>query len=346
MPPAAVRLAARLVGHPQQRMARSLASPGPSSSGPGGHAVVVVLAGTAIACWTATVAAAAHATATAAPAAPQDRGGSLALDLSTPGSLFEGVGALSGGGGTSRYLYDYPEAAQEQILDALFDPTSGGALQMLKIEIGGDTWSTQATEPSHMHTRDDLNCSRGYEWRIAAAARKRNPSIALYGLSWGTPGWVGNGTANFFTQENILYQTAWLRCMREAHGLEVDWLGLANERPEQPTGEYVAALRSHLDAQGFGAVRLVGGDDTGWKIVDGVLSDPALYASLDRVSSHYPMVMGGFLPTEEREKLAARAKASNHSLTPLWASEDWHLGTVSTTALYYCIVPSECYTLY
>ena len=122
----------------------------------------------------------------------------LNLDLRSPGAMFEGVGALSGGGGTSRYLYDYPEDAQEAILDALFSPRSGGALQMLKLEIGGDTWSTQATEPSHMHTRGDLNCSRGYEWKIAVAARRRNPSISLYGLSWGVPGWIGNGS--FFSQ--------------------------------------------------------------------------------------------------------------------------------------------------
>ena len=133
------------------------------------------------------------------------------LDLRPRGALFEGVGALSGGGGTSRYLYDYPAESQEQILDMLFSP-SAGALQMLKIEIGGDTWSTQATEPSHMHRRDDLNCSRGYEMKIAAAATRRNPSISIYGLSWGVPGWIGNGS--FFSQDNIEYQTAWLRCMR------------------------------------------------------------------------------------------------------------------------------------
>lgn len=55
------------------------------------------------------------------------RGGSYAI--------FEGVGALSGGGGTSRYLYDYDEAAQQQILDNLFS-LEAGALQILKIEIG------------------------------------------------------------------------------------------------------------------------------------------------------------------------------------------------------------------
>lgn len=35
---------------------------------------------------------------------------------------------------------------------------------MLKVEIGGDAQSTEATEPSHMHTRTDENYERGYEW--------------------------------------------------------------------------------------------------------------------------------------------------------------------------------------
>ena len=43
-------------------------------------------------------------------------------------------------------------------------PTSGGAMQILKVEIGGDAQSTEATEASHMHSRDDENYNRGYEW--------------------------------------------------------------------------------------------------------------------------------------------------------------------------------------
>ncbi len=37
-------------------------------------------------------------------------------------------------------------------------------LQVCKVEIGGDVQSTDGTEPSHMHSRDDLSCERGYEW--------------------------------------------------------------------------------------------------------------------------------------------------------------------------------------
>ena len=57
----------------------------------------------------------------------------------------------------------------------------------------GDVQSTDGTEPSHMHTRDDLSCERGYEFWLAIEAKKRNPNVKLYGLSWGVPHWIGNG---------------------------------------------------------------------------------------------------------------------------------------------------------
>jgi hypothetical protein len=53
-----------------------------------------------------------------------------------------------------------------------------------------DVMSTSGTEPSHMHSRDDLNCNRGYETWLAREAKQRNPAIKLWGLSWGVPAWV------------------------------------------------------------------------------------------------------------------------------------------------------------
>jgi hypothetical protein len=54
------------------------------------------------------------------------------------GRVFDGVGAISGGGGNSRLLVDYPEPQRSQILDYLFKPDYGAAVQILKLEIGGD----------------------------------------------------------------------------------------------------------------------------------------------------------------------------------------------------------------
>jgi len=62
------------------------------------------------------------------------------------GQAFGGVGAISGGGGNTRLLTDYPAAQQSQILDYLFKPGYGADLQILKVEIGGDTNSTDGSE--------------------------------------------------------------------------------------------------------------------------------------------------------------------------------------------------------
>ena len=63
-----------------------------------------------------------------------------------PGPVFQGIGAISGGGGNSRLLIDYPPGERAQILDYLFKPGYGAALQILKVEIGGDTNSTDGAE--------------------------------------------------------------------------------------------------------------------------------------------------------------------------------------------------------
>jgi hypothetical protein len=100
----------------------------------------------------------------AATASSIGRAQRIPIDFSQAGRTFDGVGALSGGGGTSRLLYDYAEPQRTEILDALFDPGHGSSPQILKVEIGGDGQSTEATEASHMHTRNDENYHRGYEW--------------------------------------------------------------------------------------------------------------------------------------------------------------------------------------
>ncbi len=135
-------------------------------------------------------------TATAASAAD-----SITLNGTAAGRTFDGIGAISGGGGNSRLLIDYPEPYRSQILDYLFKPGYGASLQILKVEIGGDTNSTDGAESSHEHTRGDLNCDRGYEWWLMAQAKARNPNIKLYGLAWGAPGWPGNG--NFWSTDTV-----------------------------------------------------------------------------------------------------------------------------------------------
>src|ERR1035437_3340177 len=102
----------------------------------------------------------------------------VTLDGASKGRVFDGLGAASAGA-SSRLLIDYPEPQRSEILDYLFKPGYGAALQHLKVEIGADVNSTDGSEPSHMRSASDHNSSRGYEWWLMAEAHKRNPKIVL-----------------------------------------------------------------------------------------------------------------------------------------------------------------------
>src|SRR6185312_14753506 len=111
----------------------------------------------------------------------------IVLNGASKGRIFDGLGAVSAGA-SSRLLIDYPEPERSQILDYLFKPGYGANIQHLKIELGGDVDSTAGAEASHMHTFDDLNLTRGYEWWLMQQAKLRNPNITFGALAWGAPG--------------------------------------------------------------------------------------------------------------------------------------------------------------
>jgi hypothetical protein len=75
-----------------------------------------------------------------------------------------------------------------------------------------------------MHTRDDLSCSRGYEFWLLKEAKARNPNIKTYALSWGVPAWVGNGS--FFSSDNVFYQTQFVTCVKQTLGFDMDYIGV------------------------------------------------------------------------------------------------------------------------
>ena len=120
---------------------------------------------------------------------------SITVNGTQGGRTFDGIGAISGGGGNSRLLADYPAAQQQQIYDYLFKPGYGADLQILKVEIGGDTNSTDGSESSIEHSRGAVACNVGYEWPLMEAAKARNPNIKLYALAWGAPGGSAAGTS-------------------------------------------------------------------------------------------------------------------------------------------------------
>jgi hypothetical protein len=243
-------------------------------------------------------------------AAPAQAATSITLNGASGGRTFDGVGAISGGGGNSRLLIDYPEPQRSQILDYLFKPGYGAAVQMLKIEIGGDTNSTSGAEPSVEHTRGAVNCDVGYEFWLAQQAKARNPNIKLYGLAWGAPGWIGGG--NFWSTDMIGYLSSWLGCAKQ-HNLSIDYLGGWNERGYN-IGWY-ENLRSTLNSGGYSAVKIVGADSD-WGIANDINSNPAFASAISVIGTHYPC---GYRSAQSNCGVPAAATNSGKTL---WASEN------------------------
>jgi hypothetical protein len=207
----------------------------------------------------------------------------ITVDGAREGLRFDGVGGVSSGG-SSRLLVDYPERQRNEILDYLFKPNYGAALQILKVEIGADTDATAGAEPSHMRSHDKISGDRGYEWWLMKEAKARNPNIKLYGLAWGAPGWFKNG---FWSDDNIRYTIAWLDCAK-GHGLHIDYLGGGNERGWD--AEYYVKLAKALKDHGYGYTQVVATDDHNppdyWSVADEMQQNPEFTDAVDIVGQH------------------------------------------------------------
>ena len=230
----------------------------------------------------------------------------VVLDGTGSGRIFQGIGATSGGGATSRLLIDYPQRQRDEILDFLFKPNFGAALQTLKVEIGSDANSTEGAEPTHARTATERNFDRGYEWWIAKEARKRNPGIKLIALAWNFPAWVG--AAN--SQATADYLVSFLEGARDHHGLDFDYVGIWNETRMDVA--FIKTLHATLVAHGL-KTRIIADDSVNsWDIVKAMDSDPQLRAAVDVIATHYPRWLSTPL---------ARSKSAEWRL-PLWSSEE------------------------
>jgi O-glycosyl hydrolase len=234
----------------------------------------------------------------------------IVLNGSSAGRVFDGLGAVSAGA-SSRLLIDYPDPQRSQILDYLFKPGYGAALQHFKVEIGADVNSTDGSEPSFMRTPADYNSSRGYEWWLMEEAKMRNPDIILEVLPWGAPGWVGKDS--LYTPAMADYVARFIEAAQRDHHLDIKYAGIWNEKllDISSVKELAQQLRAH-----HLATRIVCCDThegaSQWAIADAILRDPALASDVDVIGVHYPLVDGKD-PTSE---------AARRTGKPLWSTED------------------------
>ena len=237
----------------------------------------------------------------------------ITLDGSAGGKRFDGIGLVNGGGATSVLLKDYPEPQRTQILDMVYKPKFGASVNALFVEIPGDGNSTQGSMPSHKHTREDLNYSRGYTWWIMQEAKKRNPDLTLDGTAWSAPGWVGNG--KFWSQDAADYYVSWLKGLRDVYGLEFTAIGCRNEK--EVSYDFVKRFRKTLDSNGFPHLKIHAFDN--WykgklDFVKDMFTDKELCDAIDLIGGHV-FYEGEPVSVEERTMAEKLGK-------PIWDTED------------------------
>jgi Glycosyl hydrolase family 59 len=246
--------------------------------------------------------------------------------------VYDGVGAVLGGGGNARYLMDYPARERGQILDYLFKPGYGASLQILKLEIGGDANSSDGAEPSIEHTAGHVNCRAGYEFAIARQAVARNRHLLLYGLQWTAPGWIRGPGGTRFSAGDITYLIDWLGCARR-QGLTVSYLGGWNESDTGVHHGWFRRLRRALNAHGDREVQIVAADSSssaGWHYVGD--ANIAILGAHDVCGA--PTGIAG--PRTTCTSPWSRNGHRQASRQPMWASE---LGGMDANAGPDCVVP-------
>ena len=256
----------------------------------------------------------------------------LLLDLGAGHLRFDGHGGVSGGGGSSRLLIDYPEPQRSEILDYLFLPKFGASMTQLKLEIGADSQTTQGVEPSHMHTRNDPGgFQRGWNWWLATEARRRNPALTLTGAQWGAPGWVAgrqlSSLGNLTNADNVRYVTAWVKGAKVHHNLTIDYVAVSkNEYPQVAPGQadYVLALRRSLDAEGLHATGLLAGDqDQEWVLPDYLLANSTLASAIQVLSCHVCRVSSASGPTQAVLASGKKIWMTEEHFNGATAESDW-----------------------
>jgi len=228
---------------------------------------------------------------------------SIVIDGKGTGRIFDGITGVNAGGGVGRLLMSYPEQQRSEILDYLFKPNFGASMQGYKAEIGGDGNSTEGSEPSHMHTADDQNYTRGYQWWMMKEAKKRNPNIRLMALAWDFPAWI----KDVCSQSAADYLVNYIKGAKKVNNLDIEYIGLWNET--KTCKEFPIILRKALNANGLQNVKIIADDiPWDWSIAATMKANKELYDAVDIVCTHYPR----YESTQTAKEIGK----------PIWSTED------------------------
>ena len=197
---------------------------------------------------------------------------------SAAGPLFDGIGA-SFSGAAARLLRDYDDGNRSAILDLLFAPSGapstadsfkGAALQILRLEIGGDANTGLGSEPAYLHGAADApNVRRGWAGWLAQEALARNPAIKVFVSPSAWPAFLGGAPSDPFLAADAVaaYVANYVALLRSELGVAVEYVGLwrspaADVARLASMKAYALSLRAQLDAAALGDVRIVCADSS------------------------------------------------------------------------------------
>ena len=228
----------------------------------------------------------------AAAAAPRGARASYPVQDNAAGSfMWDGLGA-SFTGGSARLLRDYAEPYRSSVLDALFAPSAapstsatwkGAALQILRLEVGGDANSDGAgSAPAHMHAAGDApTAARGWAWWLASEAARRNPGVKVMLVPIGWPAFLRGadpGASSPFADPAgaAQYVASYAALLQAQSGAAVGFVGLwasplADVAASAPLVAYAVALRAALNAAGLSDAKIVCADSpSDWSCLSAV----------------------------------------------------------------------------
>jgi galactosylceramidase len=252
----------------------------------------------------------------------------VVVDGNSPGRTFQGIGMVSAGG-TSDLLMDYPEPYRSDVLDFLFKPKFGAAMQHVKVEIGGGENSTCGSEATHAVVESEKNApiNRGYEIRLLGEGRARNPKLRTEALAWCYPAWCQTGY--YATAKSAEWYLSFIKAVNNAYGFHLDYLSAnRNEAYSYDKNWIITTLRPAMNSAGFSDVKFSGPDldHFCWEIINDLDTSPSFASTMSAISYHYDWDLRERAPND-------RFKASGW---PLWSGEmHCYRGDLWQNALYF-----------
>lgn len=218
----------------------------------------------------------------------------IQLNGNNVGQNFDGIGSVFS---YEKLFYDYPKKQRNEILDYLFKPKYGAALQILKVEIGYDGNNTTTSWPAHQRELNEKpNYNRGFVWWLMEEAKKRNPKIKLAGLHWGYPAYANTDEL----KADFIYK--FVEGAKNEHNLFIDYIG-GNQNETRLNIPVTILLRKKLDENGFKNVKIVAADEgsrvENYMSLKYIKLNPEYNKSVDIIGMHYKKrPVSSFDPTD------------------------------------------------